>query len=225
MADKGAIKDLTEAHYELGRKRDKKSELTGRLALYDSLNLEITKLELESKNLEYEMRLHLNGLKEKVIPALEDKFSKIYNAIYSDRRDQSSFGIREAFRKDAKIEIMVKFPDMGSKGKNQGRTLIYDLLVVLNNLENNRGLPSFLVHDGIFDGMDKAHFIALFSFIEEMIEKRGIEFQYIVTFNEEGTLTEKFGTSDAINSEIIEKKAIAVYTPTKKLLGTDFSAL
>jgi len=141
---------------------------------------------------------------------------------HSDRRDESSFGIKESFRKDAKMEILVKFPDMGSKGKNQGRTLIYDFLILLNSIERNRGLPIFLVHDGIFDGMDKAHFVALFTFIEELVTEKNFDFQYVVTLNEEGTLTEKFGVNDTVNNEAIEAKAVAVYTPTKKTFWARF---
>jgi uncharacterized protein YydD (DUF2326 family) len=108
---------------------------------------------------------------------------------------------------------------MRSKGRNQGRVLVYDLSVLFFNLD--RIFPKFLVHDGIFDGVDKAHFVALYEYIENQ-KQSGKRFQYIITLNEEGNLTEKFGPTDKVSTEKIETEAVLVLTPTKKLFNKPF---
>ncbi|MBK7698381.1 MAG: DUF2326 domain-containing protein [Saprospiraceae bacterium] len=93
-------------------------------------------------------------------------------------------------KKQKLIDINISFPDMFGKGKNQGRTLVYDIAVLIHNLKQEN-FPKFLIHDGIFDGMDKSQFIGACEFIMEMSKTNKI--QYITTVNEEGTLSEKFG--------------------------------
>jgi len=93
--------------------------------------------------------------------------------------------------------------------------LVYDIAVLLHTIKNNINCPRFLIHDGLFDGMDKAHFIELYHFIENTL-LQGIKFQYIITLNEEGTLNQNFGDFEKINTDKIEKEAITVLTPVKK---------
>ena len=121
---------------------------------------------------------------------------------------------------DAVVNIEITFPAMYSKGKNQGRTLVFDLAVLINSIKNNYPGPKFLVHDGIFDGVDKAHFVSLYKYLEDL--KTKMRFQYIVTLNEEGTLSEKFGDVDELSPKGIKSKAISILTAKKKLFGKDF---
>ncbi|HLP61147.1 MAG TPA: hypothetical protein VK186_20060 [Candidatus Deferrimicrobium sp.] len=55
-------------------------------------------------------------------------------------------------------------------------------------------------------------------FLEEQ-KLQGKEFQYIMTYNEEGTLTDNFGKADLVTTKKIEAEAILVLTPERKLLG------
>ena len=134
--------------------------------------------------------------------------------------NEAGFSIAFNKRKEKKLDIHISMQDMFGFGKNQGRTLVYDLFVLLNGFTFSSTFPRFLIHDGIFDGMDKAHFIAVDEFIEEMA--KDIKIQYIVTINEEGTLSEKFGHADKVSPEKLEKEAILILSPTHKLLGRDF---
>ena len=78
--------------------------------------------------------------------------------------------------------------------------------------------PKFIIHDGIFDSMDKAHFISLYNFLKE----ENISFQYIITLNEEGDLDKKFGNFNKITSEVLEIDSIITLTPSNKLFGKNF---
>jgi len=215
LENENAISDLSEAHYNLTEKRNELSELKSKVEVYQDLKKEETEIETEIKKLEVQILEF-----KKSIESSEFEFAKliqeIYNAIYPELKDISIFDIDPAPEKQAKLAI--SFLDnsaMFGKGKNNGRTIIYDLAILLNAQKSKLPFPFFIVHDGIFDGMDKAHFISLYEFIQNNNNK----IQYIVTYNQEGTLGQEFGNSDIITNEKIEEEAILVLTPEKKLLG------
>ena len=118
---------------------------------------------------------------------------------------------------DAKIDIAVSIPADNSKANNQGRTLIYDLMLMLNMIKKDLRGPRFLIHDGVFDGMDKSHFVNLYKFLHE--DARASKFQYIFTLNEEGELNKAFGATEEVSVERLRNEAILVLTPKRKLLG------
>lgn len=217
LSSQEAITDLTEAFKSLS---DKKSDLTnieGQIKLYEDLSKEKNQIEQEEKRLEgLFIELKQNIAKDELV--ISKQFLRVYNAIYPELKDTSVFDITTNLKLDAKMEITV-LPnnEMLSKGKNQGRTLIYDLTVLLNSIEQSLTAPAFLVHDGIFDGMDKAHLVSLYDFLNN--EKiNGRKFQYIVTYNEEGKLNKNFGNAEFFNEQI-EAESILILTPKNKLLG------
>lgn len=70
----------------------------------------------------------------------------------------------------------------------------------------------------IFDGMDKSHLIELYKFVSNKVAE-GKNFQYILTLNEEGHLTENFGEGELLDPEKIADEAIIVLSPQNLLLG------
>lgn len=218
---KEAIKDLSEAFLQLSKKQEKISELSGKIGLHTALVKEQADLKAEDAKLYAEIVNFVDSIRksESEIRAI---FSEIYNSIYVEFKDKSNFSITTNDKTDRKIDINVSFPADLSKGKNQGRTLVYDLTILIHALKNNLNMPHFLVHDGIFDGMDKAHFVHLYKFIQEII--KAYDFQYIVTLNEEGVLSDDdFGEgAENLTKNGIEKEAVLVLTPEKKLFGEDF---
>jgi uncharacterized protein YydD (DUF2326 family) len=213
-----AINDLTEAFKTQSEKSKELSDIDSQIKLYQDLSKEQNQLEQEEKQLEGSIMEFTEKIQREEL-AFPRLFRKIYSSLYPELNDPSIFSVSYNSNSDAKLQINVlPTNEMLSKGRNQGRTLIYDLTVLFNSIEKNINSPRFLVHDGIFDGMDKAHFIALYEFLEEQ-QLQGKKFQYIMTYNEEGTLTEKFGNSDKVTLEKIEEEAILVLTSKKKLLG------
>lgn len=221
LATKEAITDLKEAY---GMLSDKKSELSD----LESSSKNLFELEIELNEIAHE----LAGLKVKAIEYLEkinseitsfyEILTSIYSVIYTQFKDQSKFSITLNNKKKSIIEIDLEVPDMFGKGKNQGRTLVYDLAVLEYNILNTCCFPRFLIHDGIFDGVDKAHFVSVYDYINKLVEK-GKQIQYFTTINEEGTLSkEKFGSTDNLSPEKIEEEAILVLSADDKLFGTNF---
>jgi uncharacterized protein YydD (DUF2326 family) len=219
LSTKKAIRDLSEAYLALSQKREILNELEGKIKLHTDLSIEKAELETESAKIAADIISFLgkiNGPKGE----FWDVFSEIYDSVYTEDKDESAFSISFNEKKEAKIDIDVTFPSGASKGRNQGRTLIYDLAILFHAIKKNIKCPRFLIHDGIFDGIDKAHFVCLYEFLEHLKTSR--RFQYIVTLNQEGTLSERFGHVEKVTPEKISKEAILVLTPTNKLLKHNF---
>jgi len=220
LSTKEAINDLTEAFYNLSSKQNNLNELEGNSRILIDLTSELAEIETELNKTNLEIIKFLDLITDSISEFYEI-VSSIFEKIYITKNESSSFSITSNSKKNSLIEIDLTTPDMFGKGKNQGRTLIYDLSVLIQNINQERNMPKFLIHDGIFDGVDKAHFLAVWEYIEKLTED-GVQFQYITTINEEGTLSEKFGNKDLMTPKKIEENSILILTPNKKLFGKDF---
>ncbi|MDD2516349.1 MAG: DUF2326 domain-containing protein [Candidatus Gracilibacteria bacterium] len=217
---KEALKDLTEGFNVIGKKRQILSELESKVKVFDDFRKEEFDLKVEEKNLEKEALAFIIEIRSQ-IENFRKILSNVYDSLYPVNKNKSIFDIILEENTQPKLKIKVEVPAMFSKGKNQGRTLVYDLAVLINGIRENIRIPRFLIHDGIFDGVDKAHFVALLNYLNSL-EQEGIRFQYIVSLNEEGTLNEKFGDGDNMVQKQIEDRAIIKLSGTKKLFKADF---
>lgn len=218
---KKAIKDLSEAHYTLSKKKEEISTLESRVRLVKDLQKEKLQInqrvnELEQKILEFKDSIQQQELDFVRI------FTSVYNSLYPELDKDTIFDITPNLKSDAKIQFTI-LPnnEMLSKGRNQGRTLIYDLSVLFHSIDKNIKSPRFLIHDGIFDGVDKTHFIELVKFLGNK-KLSGYKFQYFITLNEEGTLSDKFADADIVNPDNIKNEAVLVLSSISKLFKKDF---
>jgi len=215
LDSKEALKDLTGAFYNLAETKTKLSDLEGKVKTYHDLLKEKADWELKDKEINKGILEYVDVIKPQ-ISSFYEIMSSVYNDIYPKNQDNLSFGVSPKPLANAKLSININFDDGESKGQNRGRTLVYDIAVLLHTIKKNINCPRFLIHDGLFDGMDKAHFIELYNFIENTLSQSK-KFQYIITLNEEGTLNQNFGGDfEKINADKIEKEAIAVLTPANK---------
>lgn len=218
---KEAIDDLTRAYLDLSNKRDRLSSLEGKIKTFRDLESEIAERGAEITNLYSEIVKFIQDVQGD-ISKFRKVFFDIHNTIYPESKNENFGFIFEPNKaKDSMINMNVYLPADLSKGKNQGRVLLYDLSVLFYGIKRKFNMPYFLVHDGIFDGMDKSHFISLYEYLEE--KSKHCNFQYIITINEEGTLRDEFGNADKVTPEKIESEAIITLTPSKKLLDFDWA--
>jgi uncharacterized protein YydD (DUF2326 family) len=218
LSAQNAIKDLQGAYHSLNKLKDEASDLDSKLRSHRELSIKKMNLEQEEKSIE----VKLMNFKDQ-ITQLQYVFarviSELYNTLYADIKGPSEFVIEDKFNTYAKLHLNVlESNKMLSTGRNQGRTLIYDLAIIFHAIARNIKLPRFIIHDGIFDGMDKTHLIELYKYISEKKED-GLEFQYILTLNEEGHLSNNFGEGDLLDPYKIAEEAIKVLTPLNPLLG------
>lgn len=215
-----AITDLTEAFYNLSEKKNQLSDLESNTKLLFDLQKELNEINGELEKLKNQSIDYVNQFSEKIMQFAEN-FDNVYKEIYINQNEESQFTLFGGTRKKSIFELDISLPDMFGKGKNQGRTLVYDLSVLIENIVNTSNFPRFLIHDGIFDGVDKAHFVSVSKFIQGLANS-GTEIQYITTINEEGTLDEKFGEKDYVDSNFIEKNSILILSPKDKLFHQNF---
>lgn len=217
---KEAINDLSRAYLDLSDKKEKLNDLEGKIKTFRDLESDVAERGAEITSLYSEIVRFIQDVQVD-ISNFRKVFFGIHNAIYPESKNQNFGFVFEPNKgKDSRINMNVFLPADLSKGKNKGRVLLYDLSVLFYAIDKKFNLPHFLVHDGIFDGMDKAHFIALYEYLEE--KSKHCSFQYIITINEEGTLREEFGNADKVTPEKIESEAIITLTPNKKLLDSEW---
>ena len=213
LKSKEAFNDLTEAFYLLGEKEKKISDLEGKIRVYNDLQKQKTDSDAKDVQLKQEAVILINNIRSD-IDTFESLFLEVYQAIYP-QSESSGFSINPDYGKN-KVDISISFDKDESKGWNKGRTLVYDIAIMINTIQKGINTPKFLIHDGIFDGMDKAHFVALYHYIQGL-QAKGTKFQYIITMIEEGQLSENFGKADELTPEKIEKQAIAVLSKKEPL--------
>ncbi|MGR0480396.1 MAG: DUF2326 domain-containing protein [Candidatus Electronema sp. V4] len=214
LKSKDAFTDLTQAFYYLGEQEKELSDLEGKIKTYRDLESE----KLLYKEQDAKIGLDINSFIENIQPEIdkfENLFSEIYNRIYPESAS-SGFSITPNYYGSDKISINISFDKDESKGWNKGRTLIYDISIMLNSIHKNIKIPRFLIHDGIFDGMDKSQFVEIYHYVQNL-QKEGTKFQYIVTMIEEGELRGNFGDTDELTVEKIAEQSIAVFTPSQKI--------
>lgn len=218
---KKAIKDLSEAHFTLSKKKEEIASLESRVRLVKDLQKEKLQINQRVNELEQEILVFKDSIKQQELDFVRI-LTSVYNSLYPELIGNTIFDITPNLKSDAKIQFTI-LPnnEMLSKGRNQGRTLVYDLSVLFHSIDKNIKAPRFLIHDGIFDGVDKTHFVELVKFLEDK-KLSGYEFQYIITLNEEGTLSQKFGDADIVNPDNIENEAVLVLSPNSKLFNKDF---
>lgn len=221
LSAKAAISDLSEAYLSLSKRRESLNDLEGKVKMYLDVSKEKADLKSEEAKLVVEIISFIQDIQANKLPAFRDIFVEIYNSAYVGNKNESTFDISLKEKTDAKIDINVTFPADLSKGKNRGRTLIYDLAILFHAIRENIRAPRFLIHDGIFDGMYKGHFVHLYEYLEKRKTKE--RFQYIVTLNEEGELNENFGNTDLLTIERISNEAIINLTPSNKLFGKSWN--
>lgn len=215
---KKAISDLTGAYSTLSEKKQDLTDLRSKLHTYNTLEKEKSEIEAEEKKNDSDIVTFTEAIKSGELVRLYDTFMYVYEMIYGKPQGKKPvFNINHKLTTDAKMEIDVTLPADNSKANNQGRTLVYDLMLMVNMVENKLNGPRFLAHDGIFDGMDKAHFVSLHKFLSE--DPLAEKFQYIYTLNQEGDLNQLFGAEDDVNVEQLKNEAILVLTAKDKLLG------
>jgi uncharacterized protein YydD (DUF2326 family) len=82
------------------------------------------------------------------------------------------------------INVDIQVPRSGSLGKDRFKILAFDMTIFLGIFENNRTLPHFLIHDGVFHGIAHKTRIKYLNYVNDKFN--GLQnAQYIVTLNED----------------------------------------
>ena len=138
LKSKEAFTDLTQAFYYLGEQEKELSDLEGKIKIYRDLESEKLSYKEQDAKIGLEINTFLKNTQDK-IDAFERLFSEVYNHIYPESAS-SGFSITPNFGVD-KININISFDKDESKGWNKGKTLVYDIAVMLNAIRNKINTP------------------------------------------------------------------------------------
>jgi len=122
------------------------------------------------------------------------------------------------------LQVNIEVPRGDSLGKGRFKILSYDLTLFLNACENERFLPRFLVHDGVFHGIAHKTRIKFLNYLDKKLAEIG-DVQYIITLNEDEIIVpEAEEESVAILDFSLEDRAIIRLedSPEKMLFSREF---
>lgn len=176
----GALKEYDSILDWLNKDREKLTEILGYLKTYEEISNYSKKVnqlnEIIKDNISRsEDMINKNeDIIKKIILRFNETFKKVFNV-----PGILVIGIKD--EKDKNFEIMIKAEREKSYGVKMMEIFSYDTSIILHNLTLGRRFPRFLIHDGIFKGVDerqKAN--ALRQIINESQKNN---FQYICTMN------------------------------------------
>lgn len=220
LSTANTVKNYTDSRNLLDSKLKEATILGEQINSSKHYTLEIAKLTEELDKL----TTLILSFRDSIIPQ-EQEISQLITSIHSSIYPNNLLPHIFSFSTDIKSDWVMKMSILeGSKkhgkGYNKARTLIYDLAVLFYSINKGYNAPRFIIHDGIFDGVDKAKALETIEFLDKKV-KEGYKFQYIVTLNDEGILKD-YGKRGELLHERILKEAIVLLTPSKSLFGKDF---
>jgi len=121
---------------------------------------------------------------QKQIESIRSIFLDIVSeSIHVGSAEEAVFDIRPAPDMKSPVRIEIDLPKSDALGKQRLKVLTYDLTVFFNLIEQKRALPHFLVHDGVFHGIDIKTVVKVLNRVHSMLLQKH-NFQYIITANE-----------------------------------------
>ena len=216
LSEQNALDELTNTYTKLANIQKEYSEIESSLKDIDKTKDDIIEKRNEQELLIEKIPTYLVSISTAIID-FRELLKSVYSQLFLDSHIVKIFDITETLDKQ-KIKISVlQGSIIDSTGINQVRTLIYDIAVLLNIINKQLNAPHFIIHDGIFENLDKSHFFAFIKYIDELLAK-DTEFQYILTLNDHDFLNEdpNFKEKKIIANSIIK------LTPQKTLLGKEF---
>lgn len=179
---------LTEAWGIYASESAKIAEIRQRLDGIEEIHAKLGRMQHDESKHYMQIQLALSEYSESV-EIIQGLFNEIVAAAFEDIRyeargvylDISTPG--QLKNRNVPVKIEIGFPHIEALGQTKLKTVIYDLTVFLNAVRGNIPLPDFLIHDGVFHGIEIRKKVNLLNYIHGQSEQGG--FQYITTFNED----------------------------------------
>ena len=191
LKEKGALDKLEKTYEDLLTEQSYLERQNLILQQVDEYNVILSDLEVAlsatKKDVVSDIQRSHSSLDE-----LRKLFYEILEAtVYMDEEPVSGYfdvAVNSKSKKGAlPFKIDVNIPKSGSHGQEVLKTIAYDLMIFINEVKQQRNLPDFLIHDGVFYGMSHKTMVNILNYIHmksaELNEIK--QFQYIVTFSED----------------------------------------
>jgi|GEM_PF-343654 len=191
LDEKGALDSIKNTYEEL---IIEKSELEKNLQVIkqiDEYQDMLTNLNVTISEVRRLISIELKDFEDKINDLRKLFFDILKKAIFVDENyDNAYFNITlnpSANRTKLPFDIEIEIPKADALGQSRLKIVAYDLMVFLNNIANNRKLPDFLIHDGVFHGISLKTRINTINYVyyKYLENAKNKQFQYILTFNED----------------------------------------
>ena len=152
--------------------------------------LQIKKIDKDVANIHDEITQTISGISKEIELSKHNirRLSSIYyeiieTKIQGEEIKEAFFEISSSLSMTSPLKINIEIPKKHASGYAKFKILAYDLTVFFNQLENKRHFPHFLIHDGVFGGIDKKSFVNILNYIDSKYNQMK-NFQYIITAND-----------------------------------------
>jgi len=179
----GALSEFNELHERLDEAKEKIILLGQWVKVYD----EISEYKKEKADVSEKLRINnekseeMINKKEEIINQIVLLFEEIYKGLVSVT-GILAIGVKDKYKIDDHIfEFSIKGERGGSPGITRSKIFAYDLSILFHNFSLNRIFPHFLIHDGIFNGVESRTRKNALDFITQKAKEEN--FQYILTSN------------------------------------------
>lgn len=183
LDEKQALDSIKNTYQLLVEEKTKKERLAGSIESINKIDKELYRQNTLISESVSNMAENMNSVQEQ-LKSISSTFSEIVReSIHVDDVHDVVFDIRPRPNISSPLRISIEVPKSASLGKQKLKVLAYDLTVFFNLIENERKLPHFLVHDGVFHGIDIKTVVRVLNLANSMYLKNH-NFQYIITANE-----------------------------------------
>ncbi len=216
---KGKFSSLKEMYKKFIEELAEYENLKQKLEILNEIEIEIQNIKREIEELYYKIVEEYESYKP-VIEKINMEFVKT-TKMCTKTYEGSYLWIQMTENIESPIDIDIGIPKELSYGRTNLKLVLYDLTLFKNILENNKPMPHFLIHDGVFHGIDDKTKIRTLNFINDILQKYQ-DAQYITTFNEDEI--PKIYEDENLKFNY-KDKVIAVYEDSteKTLFGRFFS--
>lgn len=232
LDEKGALDSVKNTYEELIIEKTNLEKNVQVIKQIDEYQEMLTNLNVTISEVKLLISQELKAFEGKV-----DELRKLFidilkNAIFVDESyDNAYFDIvpkPTANRKKLPFDIEIEIPKADALGQSRLKIVAYDLMVFLYNIINDRKLPDFLIHDGVFHGISLKTRINTINYVyhKYLENAKYKQFQYIMTFNEDEITvpddkTAEYGKFDFDFQESIvaEFQDVAEKTIFKRIFG------
>ena len=179
----GALSEYTMILQRLDEDKEELFEISRYIDVYGEISdykkeKKVIVHDIDENNADSENEINEN---EKIITQLIIVFEEIYENIVNVP-GILVVGIKDTYRPPEQVfELDVKGERKGSPGIERVRIFAYDLAIIFHNVLLDRRFPRFVMHDGVFHGVDKRQILNATRYVIDKSEEES--FQYITTMN------------------------------------------
>ncbi len=193
LDEKDALDSIKNIYEKLIKEKEKYEEINTYFKKIDSVELKITEEKVNKSKSEKILKKEISDLKqerEKISSTFLNIVKKTINLQEKITEAFLNIEFFEATRSnEIPLKIEVQVPREDSLGKTRYKLFVYDFTIFIRNIIENRYVPKFIIHDGIFTEMDTLTKVNVLNYIFQ--ESKVRNFQYITTLKSNDLLIEE----------------------------------